>query len=284
MVSLYTRVSKIFHKEGKQMMWRYVKVLSGVFVAVLSIAMFSHATSAGVKTDKNTYSYGESIKVTFSGATGLDSDWLCIVPAGSPSTEAGDYKYMPKGLTTGTLTFDAPAPGKYEVRVFYNYHKVGYVVAANASFSVTGNAAYAKDMVQRMERKINSDILLEAAVPSGKGLVYIFREPWSMSSVVDVEITSNNKPVVILANSDYHPFVASPGKLLFKTGTLFQADNKSTVAGGRTGEAEVNVKPGHVYYLRVKVLPLAYYDNYLDNMPHQEGAELIRNYKLNLRK
>lgn len=266
------------------MKWRYLKVLSAVIVSVLSVAMFSYAASAGVKTDKMTYKYGESIRVTFSGATGLDSDWICIVPAGSPNTEAGDYKYMPKGLATGTLTFDPPAPGKYEVRAFYNYHRVSYVVAASASFTVTGDAAYTKDMVQRMERKINSGIPLEAAVPSGKGLVYIFREPWSMSSAVDVEITGNGKPVVVLGNSEYHPFVVRPGKFLFKAGTLFQAGTNSTVAGGRTGEAEVNVKPGHVYYLRVKVLPLAYYDNYLESMPHQEGADMIRSYKLELRK
>lgn len=266
------------------MIWRYVKELSVAFVVVLSVAVFCYAASAGVKTDKEIYQYGESIKVTFSGATALDSDWICIVPAGSPDTEAGDYKYMPKGLTTGTLTFDPPAPGKYEVRAFYNYHKVGYVVAAHAAFSVTGNAAYKKDMEQRMERKVNSDNPLEASVPPDKGLVYIFREPWSMSSSVDVEVRSKDKTVVVLANSDYYPFVVGPGEFLFKTGSLFKTGTKSAVAAGLTGEAAVNVKPGHVYYLRAKVVPLAYYDNYLDNMPHQEGADMIKTYKLNMRK
>lgn len=266
------------------MIWRYVKVMSAAFVGVLSVAMFCSAASVDVKTDKEMYQYGEAIKVTFSGATGLDSDWICIAAAGSPDTEAGDYKYLPKGLTTGTLTFAPPAPGKYEVRAFYNYHKVGYVVAARAAFSVTGDAAYRKDMEQRMEREVNPADPLEAAVPPGKGLVYIFREPWSMSSSIDVEVICNDKPVGVLANTDYIPFVVSSGKFLFKTGSLFQTSTKSKVAAGLTGEAEVNVKPGYVYYLRVKVVPLAYYDNYLESMTTQEGAEMIKTYMLNMRK
>jgi len=42
-----------------------------------------------VNADKVTYNYGEMIKVHFSNAPGKDGDWICIVPAGSPDTEAG---------------------------------------------------------------------------------------------------------------------------------------------------------------------------------------------------
>lgn len=266
------------------MLWRNVKVLSAAFVVVVSVTMFCYAASAGVKTDKEKYRYGETIKITFSGATGLDSDWLCIVPAGAPDTDGGDYKYMPKGLTTGTLTFDPPAPGKYEVRAFYNYHKTGYTVAARTAFSVTGDAAYSKAMEQRMERTMNAADPLEAAVPADKGLVYIFREPWGMSAEVDVEVMCNNKPVVVLANADYYPFVVKAGDFQFTTGSLFKAGTRTTVAAGKSGEATLKVKPGHVYYLRAKVVALAYYDNFLDNMTPPEGAEMIKTYKLNVRK
>lgn len=266
------------------MISRYVKMVSAAFAVVLSVALFCHAASPGVKSDKEMYQYGEAIKVTFSGATGLDSDWICIVPAGSPETEAGDYKYLPKGLASDTLTFDPPAPGKYEVRAFYNYHTTGYVVAARALFSVTGDDAYAKDMEQRMTRKLNSGDPLEANVPSGSGLVYIVREPWGMSAAVDLEVTCNNKPLIVLGNSDYYPFVVSAGEYRLKTGSLFQAGTKTAVAAGQTGEAALNVKAGYVYYLRAKVVPLAYYDNFLESISHQEGAEMIKTYKLGLRK
>ena len=89
-----------------------------------------------VTTDKDSYKPGEVIKVNFFNAPGNDRDWICIVPAGAPDTEGGDYKYMPKGLSQGVLTFDSPALGKYEVRAFYNYTRNGYVVSGRYAFSV----------------------------------------------------------------------------------------------------------------------------------------------------
>lgn len=263
---------------------KYLKFFSMVFGVVISCAIVCQASSADLKTDKAAYTYGETVTVSFSGAPGLDSDWICIVPAGAPDTDGGDYKYMPKGENTGTLTFDPPAPGTYEARAFYNYRKVGYVVAARFVFSVTGGADYAKALEQRMERKVNSADLFEGNVPADKGIVYIFREPWSGSAGVDIQILWKDTPVIVLGSSDYYPFVVSSGEYLFKTGSLFTAGTTTTVAAGLTGEATVHVKPGYVYYLRVKVVPFAYYDNFLDTMPHQEGADMIKSYKLTVRK
>jgi TolB-like protein len=91
-----------------------------------------------VITDKDIYNPGETIKVTFSDSPGNNGDWICIVPVGSPDTEGGDFKYMPKGLSQGVLTYDSPSPGKYEVRAYYNYRRNGYVVSARYGFSVVG--------------------------------------------------------------------------------------------------------------------------------------------------
>ncbi len=88
-------------------------------------------------TEKTVYRSGEKIRVLFSGAPGNDADWICIVPAGTPDTEAGDYKYMPKGLKQGFLAFDSPpAPGKYEARAYFDYKRRGYAVSARHAFSV----------------------------------------------------------------------------------------------------------------------------------------------------
>jgi hypothetical protein len=266
------------------MMRRYLKSVAAALGMLFCGALVCLAGPAGVKTDKTAYQYGEPVKVTFSGATGLDSDWICMVPAGAPDTEGGDYKYLPKGPDTGTLTFDPPAPGKYEVRAYYNYSKVGYVVAARSAFSVTGDAAYSKAMEERMARRVNPADPLEAAVPADKGLVYVFREPWTMSSSVDVQVTVNDKPIAVLANTDYYPYVVRPGDVRFKAVNLFEAGTRTRVDAGVTGDAGVTVKPGHVYYLRVKVVPLAYYDIYLENISFQEGADMIRDYKLIMRK
>jgi len=81
--------------------------------------------SPQIKTDKDIYSLGEKIRVSFFNAPGKQTDWICIVKAGSPDTEVQDYQDLPNGLSQGVLTFDISTPEKYEVRAYYNYeHKV----------------------------------------------------------------------------------------------------------------------------------------------------------------
>ena len=170
-----------------------IKSVISVVVCILIVSFCQSAIAAPqVSTDKKSYNYGEPINVNFSGAPGYDSDWICIAGVGSPDTEAGDYKYMPKGQTQGVLTFDSPSsPGEYEVRAFYNYSTTGYTVAARYAFSVGTTPEYEKLAVQRlerMERKINPNNPLEANLSPEKGLVYIFREPWAVSSRADAKL------------------------------------------------------------------------------------------------
>ena len=115
----------------------------GSIIILIMVAFFCQITAASaapqVKTDKDSYNYGETITVNFFNAPGYPRDWICIVPAGSPDNEPGDYKYIPQGLNQGILTFDSPSPGKYEVRAYYNYSIINYneyVVSARHSFSV----------------------------------------------------------------------------------------------------------------------------------------------------
>ena len=63
-----------------------------------------------IKTDKDIYNYGEKIRVNFYNAPGYSRDWICIVPAGAPDTDAGDYRYIPR-RGHGVLTFRARRPG-----------------------------------------------------------------------------------------------------------------------------------------------------------------------------
>jgi len=106
---------------------------------IVALAVFHPSPACGaasVRTDRAVYRPGESIRVLFSGAPGDGADWICIVPASSPDTDAGDYKYMPQGQSQGALSFDAPQPGKYEARAYYHYRRQGYVVSARYAFSV----------------------------------------------------------------------------------------------------------------------------------------------------
>jgi TolB-like protein len=118
----------------------------GLIVSIILFLMMAFccqtaiADAPQVNTDKDIYSTGETIRINFFNAPGNQRDWICIVAAGSPDTDAGDYKYMPNGLSQGVLTFDSPPQGKYEVRVYYNYSRNGYVVSARHGFSVVDKA------------------------------------------------------------------------------------------------------------------------------------------------
>lgn len=110
----------------------YITLLLLMFFCCLTVA----DAAPQVKTDKDVYGTGETIKVNFFNAPGSSRDWICIVAAESKNDDAGDYKYMPNGESQGVLTFNAPQPGKYEVRAYYNYSRNGYVVSARYGFTV----------------------------------------------------------------------------------------------------------------------------------------------------
>jgi len=88
-----------------------------------------------IETDQDTYRRGERIKVRYYRAPGSSRDWICIVPAGSRKTEAGDYQYIPR-RGKGVMTFNAPRPGNYEARAFYNYSPGEYRITARHKFTV----------------------------------------------------------------------------------------------------------------------------------------------------
>lgn len=258
-----------------------------IIAALIMASIFCQAAVAGenpqIATDKDTYNYGEPVNVKFSNATGDERDWICIVPVGSPDTEAGDYKYIPKGLKQGVLVFDPPTPGKYEARAYYNYARKGYVVSGRHAFTVVSSPAAEAAMAARMERKINANNPLESNLLPGNGLVYIFREPWYLSTC-DVEIIANGNPIVVLPNKQYYLYYVPAGEVSFITGSLTENDvakgTKEEVWSSQPGNATIKVKPGYVYYLKLKVLPAFGMRAYLEHVPHNEGANLIASYKL----
>ena len=240
-------------------------------------------------TDRDIYNYGEAIKVNFSDSPGNERDWICIVPVGSPDTEAGDYKYMPKGWSQGSLIFPPPSPGKYEVRAYYNYSRNGYAVSGRYPFSVVINPEAEATMAQRMERKIDPNNPFEANLLPEQGLVYIFRESVAGSTFTDpanvkAQIMVDRKHVVVMPNASYFLFSAPAGKVNFTTGRLTQWNahkgDIEEVWSVRVGDATINVRPGYVYYLKLSLIFMGGYGPLLDNVPHKEGADIIESYKL----
>jgi hypothetical protein len=245
-----------------------------------------------ITADKDVYNYGDQIKVNFTGAPGVDGDWICIVPAGSTDTEGGDYKYLPVGEKQGTVTFSTPSPGKYEIRVFYNYASKGYVVAARYPFSVAGGEAYEKAMAQHMaslERKANTANSLEANLAPGNGLVYIVREPYAANVTVDPQIAGNGKTVVVLQADNYFPFSVPAGEIKFSIEGLSMLDIKTGKRQEmwptfKTGAevTSIKVKPGYVYYIKVAVLFMGTWGSSLEQVSCPDGADLITQHKLTM--
>jgi hypothetical protein len=135
---------------------RNLKIRPTVSIVLLIMVTFFFQPSSVegaslVRTNKGIYKQGEAIQVYFSNAPGNDRDWICIVPAGSPDTDGGDYKYMPRGLGKGSLIFDPRSLGQYEVRAYYNYRRNGYVVSDRYAFSVVGDPVKEGELVQGME-------------------------------------------------------------------------------------------------------------------------------------
>jgi TolB-like protein len=151
--------------------------IKSIVSIILLIMAFCYQTAIAdvapqVTTDKDIYSAGETIRVNFFNASGNQRDWICIVAAGSPDNEAGDYKYMPDRLSQGVLTFDSPALGKYEVRAYYNYSRNGYVVSARYSFSVVDMATPAKPVTGAEKIKPVESPAVKA-LPTGSPLISI---------------------------------------------------------------------------------------------------------------
>lgn len=85
--------------------------------------------------DRNTYSSGEGITVTWSGLPGNSKDWITIVAAGSSDSTYGEWFYT-DGRRSGSHTFAAQEPGDYEIRVYFNWPDGGYIVQKRIKIKV----------------------------------------------------------------------------------------------------------------------------------------------------
>jgi hypothetical protein len=110
--------------------------------AIRTRSAFTVRSNAIVRPEKTTYTEGEPIVVAFEGFPGNAQDWIDISTAGSADASYGPYRYT-EGRTTGTLQFDAAAPGTYEVRGRFNN---GYDVQARATLTVEA-MAYPPDLL-----------------------------------------------------------------------------------------------------------------------------------------
>lgn len=86
-------------------------------------------------TERAQYYDDEEIVVLFAGLPGNRTDWIALTEASRPDNQYGRWTYT-QGETRGTHTFAELSPGRYEVRVYFNWSSGGYTVHSRHPFTV----------------------------------------------------------------------------------------------------------------------------------------------------
>lgn len=86
----------------------------------------STKTSANVVPSKRVYGPYEEIELSFSNFPGNNYDWISIALPDEPENYYQTYAYSGSGLTEGKINLGGLAPGRYEIRYYYNYENGKY--------------------------------------------------------------------------------------------------------------------------------------------------------------
>jgi hypothetical protein len=91
-----------------------------------------------VTLDKASFASNEEIRVTWHGlpgGTGTQGDWITIIPANAPENTWGKWWYT-GGQQSGSHNAGVFTPGEYEVRVYFDWPRAGYVVQSRLAITV----------------------------------------------------------------------------------------------------------------------------------------------------
>ncbi len=102
-----------------------LNIFFAITLLVIAISTTSCSKGFGVKLDKETYTPGETITVTYTAdPTWDDNAWIGIIPSATPHGKEVDndavdisYQYIHQSAS-GVFEFTAPTePGKYDIRM-----------------------------------------------------------------------------------------------------------------------------------------------------------------------
>ena len=91
-----------------------------------------------VTLDKASFASNEEIRVTWHGlpgGTGAKGDWITIIPANAPENTWGKWWYT-GGRQSGAHNAGVLTPGEYEVRVYFDWPRISYVVQSRLAITV----------------------------------------------------------------------------------------------------------------------------------------------------
>jgi TolB-like protein len=80
-----------------------------------------------VITYKKVYRSGKRITIKYDGMPGNNHDWITLIKA-SKSDSTYEQWFYTNGKASGSHTFRGVKPGKYEIRIYYNWPSGGYQV------------------------------------------------------------------------------------------------------------------------------------------------------------
>lgn len=89
-------------------------------------------------TAKTPVRLNEKITVEYSNFPGNKTDWVTIVPVGTPDKSYKQY-FFTRGSQSGTMSFNDLPAGDYEVRGYFNCSAGDYKVQTRSTFSVSEN-------------------------------------------------------------------------------------------------------------------------------------------------
>ena len=86
---------------------------------------------------KTKFKPGEVIDASIEGLSGSRTDWVTLVSSATPENEWGAQWVYTNSKLAGSWSFNAPAePGRYEIRVYFNWPDGGFTVKARESFEI----------------------------------------------------------------------------------------------------------------------------------------------------
>ena len=93
-------------------------------------------TQPRLRTIRSVYSRNQKITIRYSGFPGNQKDWISVAAQNLPDNRYNYFTYL-SGRKTGTYTFPALPPGKYQVRAYINWPTGGYRVVTRHTFEVS---------------------------------------------------------------------------------------------------------------------------------------------------
>ncbi len=118
----------------------------GVFCTIVVLVLLSVSAGAGhtgapdpgvlAWTEQHHYLPDEDIVIAYAGLPGNARDWISLAAADSSDQSYRHWTYT-GGSKQGTHTFSGLAPGRYEVRVYFDWSSGGYTVHSRFPFVVS---------------------------------------------------------------------------------------------------------------------------------------------------